>query len=58
MMVSKIRLLYRSETGFTLIEILVSMAITSLIGLGAAVSSAQVLNETSRNNDYNTASRE
>lgn len=57
MMSSKFRLLYRNEAGLTLIEVLVSMAITSLIGLGAAMSSAQVLNETSRNNDYNTASR-
>jgi len=41
----------------TLIEILVSLAITSLIGLGASVSSFQVINVTSRNNDYTTASR-
>jgi hypothetical protein len=33
------------------------LAITGLIGLGAAMSSAQVLNETSENNDYTTASR-
>jgi type II secretory pathway component PulJ len=57
MMFSRIKLLRQNEAGLTLIEILVSLAITSLIGLGAAMSSAQVLNETSRNNDYTTASR-
>ena len=45
------------ETGFTLIEIMASLAITALIGLGATVSITQVLNETARNTDYTTASR-
>ena len=57
MMFLKKKLFHKNESGMTLIEIMVSMAITSLIGLGASVSSLQVLNETSRNNDYTAASR-
>ena len=57
MMFRIIKLLNKNEAGFTLIEIMVSLAITGLIGLGATMSSAQVLNETARNNDYTTASR-
>ena len=45
------------ENGFTLIEIMVTLAITGFIALGAAVSSAQVLNQTTRNSDFTTASR-
>jgi type II secretory pathway pseudopilin PulG len=41
----------------TLIEVMVSIVITGLIGLGATMGSAQVLNETTRNDDYTTASR-
>lgn len=52
-----IKLLNKNEAGFTLIEVMVSIVITGLIGLGATMGSAQVLNETSRNNDYTTASR-
>ncbi|HTY81939.1 MAG TPA: prepilin-type N-terminal cleavage/methylation domain-containing protein [Dehalococcoidales bacterium] len=48
----------REQAGFTLIEVMVSLIITALIGLGATMGSAQVLNETQRNNDYTTASRD
>ena len=57
MMLRKMRLFHKTETGFTLIEIMVSLVITGFIGLGAAMSSAQVLTQTSRNSDYTTASR-
>jgi type II secretory pathway component PulJ len=53
----KTRLFKKNEAGVTLIETLVSLAITALIGLGAAMSSSQVLTQTSRNEDYTTASR-
>ena len=54
---NRLRRLHKSGAGFTLIEIMVSILITSLIGLGATMGSAQVLNETIKNNDYTTASR-
>ncbi len=56
-MFRKTKLFSKNESGFTLIETLVSLAITGLIGLGAAMSSVQVLNQTARNNDFTTASR-
>jgi prepilin-type N-terminal cleavage/methylation domain-containing protein len=57
MMFRKNKLHYKNESGFTLIETLVSLAITGLIGLGATMSIAQVCNETTRNDDFTTASR-
>ncbi len=53
----KKKLFSKNDAGLTLIEVMVSMVITSLIGLGASVSSLQVLNQTTRNRDYTTASR-
>ncbi len=47
----------RKQAGTSLIELIVALAVTASIGLGAAVSSAQVLTQTSRNADYTTASR-
>jgi prepilin-type N-terminal cleavage/methylation domain-containing protein len=46
------------QRGFTIVEMLVSLALTGLIGLGATMASAQVLNHTSRNSDFTTASRQ
>jgi prepilin-type N-terminal cleavage/methylation domain-containing protein len=56
-MLSKFRSLIKSQVGFTLIEVIVAIAISGIIGLGASISSAQVLNQTATNNDYTTASR-
>jgi type II secretory pathway component PulJ len=53
----KTRLFRKGEAGLTLLEIMVSLTIASLIGLGATISSVQILNQTSKNNDYTTASR-
>jgi prepilin-type N-terminal cleavage/methylation domain-containing protein len=57
MISQKIKVFHKNRAGFTLIEILVTLVITGLIGLGASIASAQVLNQTSKNTDYTTASR-
>jgi prepilin-type N-terminal cleavage/methylation domain-containing protein len=54
----KIKLFFKGQTGFTLIELLAALAITALISLGATMANAQVLNQTVKNSDYATASRE
>ena len=46
------------QRGFTLIEMIVSLALTSLIGLGTSVAIAQVTRETERNSDYATATEQ
>jgi prepilin-type N-terminal cleavage/methylation domain-containing protein len=57
MKILKISALKKSQAGFTLIEFIAALAITGLISLGVAIACAQVLNQTARNNDYTTASR-
>jgi prepilin-type N-terminal cleavage/methylation domain-containing protein len=57
MIFRKIRLFYKNQAGFTLIELMAAMVITGFIGLGATMASGQVLNQTARNSDYTTASR-
>jgi prepilin-type N-terminal cleavage/methylation domain-containing protein len=52
-----IRSFANNRAGFTLIEIIAAMSITGLIGLGASIATGQVINQTTRNNDYTTASR-
>jgi prepilin-type N-terminal cleavage/methylation domain-containing protein len=54
----KWRRVSRSQRGFTIVEMLVTLTLTALIGLGATMASAQVLQQTSRNADYVTASRQ
>jgi len=53
----KLKLFHKNRAGFTLIEIMVAVAITGIIALGAAISSGQLLNQTSRDTDYTAASR-
>ena len=57
MMFRKLRLFHQNRAGWTLIEMLAAIAITGIIALGASVSTAQVMNSTTRNNNYTTASR-
>ena len=49
--------LINGQRGFTLIEVLAALAVTGLIGLGSAMTTVQVLNQSARNSDYTTASR-
>ena len=53
----KFRFFSRNQAGFTLIEFITATAITGIIGLGASIACAQVLNQTATNNDYTIASR-
>jgi prepilin-type N-terminal cleavage/methylation domain-containing protein len=46
-----------NNAGFTLIEVMVAVAIMGIISLGAAVSSGQLLNQTTRDRNYTLASR-
>jgi prepilin-type N-terminal cleavage/methylation domain-containing protein len=43
-MLGKLINLFREKKGFTLIEVLVAVAVTSLIGLGAGVTTSQIFN--------------
>jgi prepilin-type N-terminal cleavage/methylation domain-containing protein len=56
MMFHIIKLFHKNRVGFTLIEMLAAIAITGVIALGASISIAQVLNQTTRDNDFTTAS--
>lgn len=46
------------QKGFTLIEMIAVLAITGLIGVGAATAAVQVLTQGAKNSDYTTASRQ
>ena len=52
------RRLKKCQNGFTIIELTVSLAIIGFICLGASMANTQILNQTSRNSDYTTASRQ
>ncbi|MFC2007403.1 type II secretion system protein J [Chloroflexota bacterium] len=57
MIFRKLGCILNGQRGFTLVEVIVALAITGLIGLGAATATFQVLNQGTRNSDYTTASR-
>ena len=48
----------RSEQGFTLVELLVVLAVVALIGSAATMTTFQVLTATKRSNDHMTAIRQ
>jgi prepilin-type N-terminal cleavage/methylation domain-containing protein len=57
MKIPGLKTLHKGQAGFTLVEVLVAVALTGLIGLGAAIGTGQLLNQTSRDTNYTTASR-
>jgi type II secretory pathway component PulJ len=58
MIYRKLQLFNRNQGGFTILEVIATVVIVSLIGIGTTMANAQVLNQTARNNDYTTASRQ
>jgi prepilin-type N-terminal cleavage/methylation domain-containing protein len=52
-----LKTIIKRQAGFTLVELLVAIAITGVIGLGASVSIGQLINQTSQNRDYALATR-
>ena len=53
-----LRILLKKQNGFTLIEVMVSLAIISMISIGATMATGQVINQTSKNSDHTTATRQ
>ena len=53
-----LRWLKKNQSGFTLVELSISIAIMGAICLGATVANAQIINQTARNSDFTTASRQ
>ena len=54
----KIKLFRRGQAGFTLIELMATLGICGIIGVGVTMANAQVINQTVKNNDYTTANRQ
>src|SRR4030042_3437408 len=53
-----IKLFRRGQAGFTLIELMATLGICGIIGVGVTMANAQVINQTVKNNDYTTANRQ
>lgn len=53
-----IKALLKKQSGFTLVEVMVSLAIISFISIGATMATGQIINQTSKNNDHTTATRQ
>jgi len=52
-----LKLYHKNTKGFTLIEVMVALAITGVIGIGASVSSLQLLYQASQDTNYTSAGR-
>ena len=57
MIICKSGRILRSQPGFTLIEVILALAITCLIGGGVSTATIQILKQGVRNGDYTTASQ-
>jgi prepilin-type N-terminal cleavage/methylation domain-containing protein len=57
-MLRRLKLFNRKQAGFSLIELIATVIVVALIGLVATMAIVQVVNQTSKNNDYTTASRQ
>jgi len=54
----KIKCFRRGQAGFTLIELMATLGICGIIGVGVTMANAQVISQTVKNNDYTTANRQ
>lgn len=57
MILHRLARITRGQQGFTLLELIVAVALTALIGVGATTATVQVMTQTNRNTDYTAASR-
>jgi prepilin-type N-terminal cleavage/methylation domain-containing protein len=57
MILRKLGRILKSRPGFTLTEIMVSMAIISLIAVSVTTATVQILQQSAKNRDYTTASQ-
>jgi prepilin-type N-terminal cleavage/methylation domain-containing protein len=53
----RLKLLHKNQAGYSIIEMMAAVVITGILAVGVSVSSAQLLQQTSRDTDFTSASR-